>query len=148
MLVLIALAIGGFLWWRTRRNRLRGLPFSTAEENIPLNSHLGDESKENGEGNGFRSRKGKQRADSLPEEDAIFDVGDDGDEEEDDGVRVMRWEELGDARVVKAAGGVDVMDEDGDIVSEEGQGSDADADSPSRQLKLEMDLSFEETVPV
>ena len=64
---------------------LRGLPFSTAEENIPLNSHLGDDSKENGEGNGFRSRKGKQRADSLPEEDAIFDVGDEDDEYEDDG---------------------------------------------------------------
>ena len=85
VLVLIAILVGGFLWWRSRRNRLRGLPFSTAEENIPLNSHLGDEAKENGEDNGFRSRKGKQRADSLPEEDAIFDVGDEDDEDEDDG---------------------------------------------------------------
>ena len=90
VLVLIAILVGGFLWWRSRRNRLRGLPFSTAEENIPLNSHLGDESKENGEGNGFRSRKGKQRADSLPEEDAIFDVGDEDDEDDDDDRRSPR----------------------------------------------------------
>ena len=53
MLLLIALLVGGFLWWRTRRTRLRGLPLgfgSTAEEeHIPLNSSVGDF---DGNGNG------------------------------------------------------------------------------------------------
>ncbi|TBU33044.1 alpha/beta-hydrolase [Dichomitus squalens] len=88
VLVLIAILVGGFLWWRSKRNRLRGLPFSTHEENIPLNSALADEP--NGNGNGFRSRKGKQRADSLPEEEAIFDVGDEDEDEDDDDRRSPR----------------------------------------------------------
>ncbi|KAI0650444.1 alpha/beta-hydrolase [Trametes meyenii] len=76
VLVLIAALVGGFLWWRSRRNRLRGLPLSTHEENIPLNLSNGGERDDDEEG-GFRPRKGKERAGTLPEEEAIFDVGSD-----------------------------------------------------------------------
>ncbi|KAH9948790.1 alpha/beta-hydrolase [Amylocystis lapponica] len=86
VLVLIALVVAGFLWWRSRRQRLRGLPVSTQEESIPLNSHVGE-----GNGNGmssrseedlFRNRKGKERAGGRTPEEAIFSVGDSDDEEE------------------------------------------------------------------
>ncbi len=80
--MLIAIVVIGFLWWRSRGKRTRGLSLSTREENIPLNSAIADEP--NGEGDGFRSRKGKERAGSFREEDeeeAIFDVGDDDDDE-------------------------------------------------------------------
>ena len=68
--------MGGFLWWRSKRTRGRGLSLSTAEEHIPLNSSLGhaDDDAE-----GFRPRKGKERASELPEEETIFEVGDDDD---------------------------------------------------------------------
>ncbi|KAI0722676.1 alpha/beta-hydrolase [Earliella scabrosa] len=80
VLVLIALLVGGFLWWRARKGRRRGLSLSTHEEHIPLNSSIADEPP-NGDG-GFRSRKGKERAGSVSEEEeAIFDVGDDDDDE-------------------------------------------------------------------
>ena len=80
MLVLIALLVGGFLWWRARKGRRRGLSLSTHEEHIPLNSSMADEPP-NGDG-GFRSRKGKERSGSVSEEEeAIFDVGDDDDDE-------------------------------------------------------------------
>ncbi|KAI0375946.1 alpha/beta-hydrolase [Pilatotrama ljubarskyi] len=80
VLVLIAVLVGGFLWWRSRRGRKHALSLSlsTHEENIPLNSSIGgdrdgDEDRERG----FRPRKGKERAGSLPEQEAIFDVGSD-----------------------------------------------------------------------
>lgn len=79
MLVLIALIVGGFLWWRSRGKRTRGLSLSTHEEHIPLNSSMADEANGSRE-DGFRPRKGKERAE-LPEEEAIFDVGDDDDDE-------------------------------------------------------------------
>ena len=80
VLVLIALAIGGFLWWRLRRNRLRGLPTSpqnSYEENIPLteSSELEYPPEEP------RSRKGKERALSLPSKEEIFRVDDSDDED-------------------------------------------------------------------
>ena len=82
MLVLIALIVGGFLWWRSRGKRTRGLSLSTHEEHIPLNSSMADEANGSRE-DGFRPRKGKERAGSVSEEEeeAIFDVGDDDDDE-------------------------------------------------------------------
>ncbi len=80
VLMLTAVLVGGFLCWRSRRSRSRGLSLSTREEHIPLNSSMADvdEPKDHG----FRSRKGKERARSPEEDDAIFDVGDDDDEDE------------------------------------------------------------------
>ncbi|RPD66874.1 alpha/beta-hydrolase [Lentinus tigrinus ALCF2SS1-7] len=80
VLVLIALVVVGFLWWRSRGKRSRGLSLSTHEEHIPLNSSMADEANGSRD-DGFRPRKGKERADSLPEDVTIFDVGDDEDEE-------------------------------------------------------------------
>lgn len=80
ILVLIALAIGGFLWWRTRRSRLRGLPQGGAEghqeEYIPLTG-----SAELDEAEEPHSRKGKQRAMSLTPKEDIFRVNDSDDED-------------------------------------------------------------------
>ncbi|KAI9000734.1 alpha/beta-hydrolase [Trametes punicea] len=83
VLVLIAMCVGGFFWWRSRRRNLflHALPLSTHEENIPLNSSIGEEQNGDG-GGGFRSRKGKERASgSLPEQETIFDVGSDEEDE-------------------------------------------------------------------
>ena len=77
VLVLIALVVGGFLWWRSKRRAARGLALATHEEHIPLNSALADEDRASVDG--FRPRKGKERASELPEEEAIFEVGDDED---------------------------------------------------------------------
>ncbi|KZT71626.1 alpha/beta-hydrolase [Daedalea quercina L-15889] len=87
VLAVISIFIGGFLWWRYRRSRLRGLPVSTestAEENIPLASSM---TEANGHGDGdeetrFKQTKGKERAqdEDLPDEGAIFSIaGDDED---------------------------------------------------------------------
>ena len=84
VLLLIGLLVGAFFWWRRRRGaaqRLRGLPVSMLEENIPLNSTHHDEPKGDG---GFRTRKGKERAGTLPDEEAIFDVGDTDDEDDEE----------------------------------------------------------------
>ena len=97
MLVLIALAIGAFLWWRTRRARLRGLPRDgvdggRAEEHIPLtesSAELDDlppsrDERADGEGAGaFRGRgKGKERALGTEEaKEEIFRVDDSEDED-------------------------------------------------------------------
>ncbi|KZT05556.1 alpha/beta-hydrolase [Laetiporus sulphureus 93-53] len=83
VLVIIAVIIGGLLWWRSRRNRMKGLPLSTAEENIPLADNMAES---NGHGAAdeeqpFRSRKGKERAHDEPHSAAIFSVGDSDDED-------------------------------------------------------------------
>ncbi|KAM5534812.1 hypothetical protein V8D89_011528 [Ganoderma adspersum] len=82
VLILIAVLVGVFFWWRRRGgvagSRLHGLPVdSTAEESIPLNATLHDDHNDGG----FRTRKGKERAGTLPDNEAIFDVGDDEDDE-------------------------------------------------------------------
>ena len=86
VLLLIAFVVAGFLWWRARRQRLRGLPVSTAEENIPLNAQMEGDRNGNGIGHGaaseedlFRGRKGKGREPLESEE--IFSVGDSDDED-------------------------------------------------------------------
>lgn len=76
MLILIALVIGGFIWWRSRRSGLRGLPLSSSgaanfEETIPLATN-GDS-----EDDGYRQRKGKgkERATGTTPREEIFGVG-------------------------------------------------------------------------
>ena len=80
VLVLIAMLVRGFLRRRSRKHRPRGLSLSTHQEAISLNSSIGDGEGEL-KGNGFRSRKGKEKASSAPEEEAIFDVGSDDEDE-------------------------------------------------------------------
>ncbi|OCH94287.1 alpha/beta-hydrolase [Obba rivulosa] len=82
VLMLIALGVGGFLWWRSRRQRIEGLHLpSNAEEHIPLNSNMGDANGHDSREDVFRQRKGKERAD-LPSSEMIFGVGDSEDEDE------------------------------------------------------------------
>ncbi|KAI9064815.1 alpha/beta-hydrolase [Trametes sanguinea] len=85
VLVLIAVCVGGFLWWRSRRRNLflRDMPMSTHEENIPLNVSVREDGDEDGDDKrSFRSRKGKERASGTgAEQDAIFDVGSDEEDE-------------------------------------------------------------------
>ncbi|KAI0832723.1 alpha/beta-hydrolase [Trametes gibbosa] len=85
VLLLIAVAVGGFLWWRSRRNRGRGRGLSLpTEESIPLNSSVGRDHDRDDDGERpFRPRKGKERAGTLEEEEAIFDVGNSSDDEDD-----------------------------------------------------------------
>lgn len=91
VLVLIALAIGVFLWWRRRKNRLTGLlrsPRVGGEESIPLtesNGHYADAEREIETKEEFLSRKGKERASNRglsPAKDVIFRVTDDSDDED------------------------------------------------------------------
>ncbi|KAA1466528.1 alpha/beta-hydrolase [Dentipellis sp. KUC8613] len=82
ILVLIALAIGVFLWCRIRRRRLRGLPIANnEEESIPLTRSTHDlgQNGNTEDDSSFRGRKGKERA-HEPEPERIFDVGDSDDE--------------------------------------------------------------------
>lgn len=85
VLVIIALLIGGFIWWRSRKGKLRGvgLPLSRedaqADENIPLTQTNGD--VDDDDGSDTRQRKGKGRATGLTPHEEIFGVGDDEDEE-------------------------------------------------------------------
>ncbi|KAI0337935.1 alpha/beta-hydrolase [Trametopsis cervina] len=90
VLVLIALSIGGFLWWRRWRSRRAGgllkSPRSQGgfEEAIPLrengDSHYAD--REDYETtDDTRSRKGKERATALTPQETIFTVDDDSDDE-------------------------------------------------------------------
>lgn len=90
VLVCIALAIGGFLWWRRRKNRLSGLPRSPRgefEESIPLTQSEGpyaDGDRDDGRET-IMSRKGKERAtDMTPTQskEVIFRVTDDSDDED------------------------------------------------------------------
>jgi len=80
VLLLIAIAVGGCIWFRLRRRPVQ-LYTNPAEESIPLTTSRTD---------GFddepsnRKRKGKERA-TTEEEEPIFDVGDDDDERSDDG---------------------------------------------------------------
>ena len=89
VLLLIAIVVGAFIWWRSRRSRLRGLPGSTengfglGEESIPLtqNGHSHDAPDED---EAPQQPKGKERATTLPPKEEIFRV-DDSDEEDHDG---------------------------------------------------------------
>ncbi|CAL1700266.1 unnamed protein product [Somion occarium] len=94
VLVLIALLIGGFLWWRSRKGGLRGLPLSSRgsmalnEESIPLRTNgdaedgLGGDDFEGGarRRNGDAKGKGKERARTFTPQEEIFGVGDSDDE--------------------------------------------------------------------
>ena len=100
VLVLIAVLIGGFLYWRSRKGGLKGLPLSNHgstrlnenEESIPLRAHGDGEDHDGsptlvGHDDEVRSRsgkgKGKERAttyEMTPKEE-IFGVGDSDDEE-------------------------------------------------------------------
>ncbi|CCM01745.1 uncharacterized protein FIBRA_03811 [Fibroporia radiculosa] len=91
VLVIIALAIGGYLWWRTRRNRMRGLPpASTHEENIPLNASMAESKDHDDEDDEqFRQQdKGKGRAQLLTPAEAIFSVGESDDEDDSRSTRI------------------------------------------------------------
>lgn len=84
MLVLIAVVIGAFLWWRARRNRLRGLPRSPPngrEENIPLTESADLHDGDGDDAGAFRSRKGKERATEYTPKEEIFRVDDSDDED-------------------------------------------------------------------
>ena len=83
VLVIVAVVVGGFLWWRSRRQRMRGFSISAAntEEHIPLNLSMGDMNGHDEDS--FRQRKGKERTGERrsPAEE-LFSVGDsDGDED-------------------------------------------------------------------
>lgn len=88
VLLVISLAIGGFLWWRYRRSRMRGLRVntddSTVEENIPLAASMTDVNRHDSgdDERPLKQSKGKERAhpEDLPNEGTIFSiVGDDED---------------------------------------------------------------------
>ena len=89
VLLVISLCIGGFLWWRYRRSRMRGLRVttddSTVEENIPLAASMTDVHAHDGgddDERPLKQSKGKERAqpEDLPNEGTIFSiVGDDED---------------------------------------------------------------------
>lgn len=91
VLVLIALAIAGFFWFRSRRTRKAGGVALAPddghdEENIPL-TQAGNGNEydplSNLEANGNRKGKGKARDPDLePKSSAVFDVGDSDDEDD------------------------------------------------------------------
>ncbi|THU91889.1 carboxypeptidase KEX1 [Dendrothele bispora CBS 962.96] len=78
VLVIIFLVIGGCLWCRHRRRRNLQLPVNQDEENIPLTMN-----QEHNESKEFRSRKGKEKATEVDEDEdsPIFNVGDSDDED-------------------------------------------------------------------
>lgn len=91
MLLLIALLVGGVVWWRARRGRLRGLPGSTEngfgfqytnanteEEAIPLTQSRMDDDED---ADVRRTAKGKERAVELDAKEEIFRVDDSDDED-------------------------------------------------------------------
>ncbi|KAH8096683.1 alpha/beta-hydrolase [Cristinia sonorae] len=91
VLVIIAILIGGFVWWRSRKGKLRGIGLPVTrediqqeEEHIPLTQSNGNADDSDEEGS--RQRKGKGRATGLTPREEIFGVGDD----EDDDVRSPR----------------------------------------------------------
>ncbi|KAJ3555877.1 hypothetical protein NM688_g2335 [Phlebia brevispora] len=97
VLLLIAILIGGFVWWRSRRGRLRGLPGSTEnglgalEENIPL-TQSGDSHDPEGDDKEYSTHldKGKERATTFTPREEIFRVDDSDDEDHDGGGRSPR----------------------------------------------------------
>lgn len=84
VLVIIAVLIGAFVWWRTRKGKL-GLPISRGDigvegdESIPLRTN-GD-MHDDPEDDESRLSKGKGRATSLTPHEEIFGVGEDEDED-------------------------------------------------------------------
>ncbi|KAI0797108.1 alpha/beta-hydrolase [Abortiporus biennis] len=91
VLVVIAVIIGGFLWWRSRRgNGLLGrgggvgLPLHSRdlpEESIPLTTN--GEPSDDDFTRQQRARKGKERArDVTPKDDELFEIGDDAEGDE------------------------------------------------------------------
>lgn len=91
VLLIIAVLVGGFLWWRSRRSRLRGLPGSTdiglglGEEGIPLAENSGSHDSHEDE-YPPNLGKGKERAMDYTPKEEIFRV-DDSDDEDHDGSR-------------------------------------------------------------
>ncbi|KAI0053671.1 alpha/beta-hydrolase [Auriscalpium vulgare] len=83
VLVIIFVALGTFFWCRIRKRRLRGLPVTNAEEeSIPLTRSTPQFDNDGpNEDDGFRARKGKERATGA-DSPQLFDVGD-SDEEDD-----------------------------------------------------------------
>lgn len=84
VLVIIAVLIAGFVWWRSRKGKLSGvgLPLTRddvrPDEEIPLtqsNGNVDDHDQDTDEGS--RERKGKGRATGLTPKEEIFGVGDD-----------------------------------------------------------------------
>ena len=84
VLVIIAVLIAGFIWWRSRKGKLSGvgLPLTRddvrPDEEIPLtqsNGNADDHDQDADEGS--RERKGKGRATGLTPKEEIFGVGDD-----------------------------------------------------------------------
>ncbi|KAJ3480480.1 hypothetical protein NLJ89_g12275 [Agrocybe chaxingu] len=82
VLVLVFVVIGTFVWCRLRKKRVQ-LPFSQAEESIPLNSALRRENGDDSEDDVSKKGKGKQRqrVDETQADPPIFDVGDSDDED-------------------------------------------------------------------
>ena len=86
--------MGGVVWWRARRGRLRGLPGSTEngfgfqytnanteEEAIPLTQSRMDDEEDAADVSGRRTAKGKERAVQLDVKEEIFRVDDSDDED-------------------------------------------------------------------
>lgn len=79
VLAILVILIGGFLWWRSwRQRRPRGPPTFT-EEDIPLT--MSQEANGHGDDDEYPRKKGKERAQHLTPQETIFGVGSD---DEDD----------------------------------------------------------------
>ena len=91
--MLIAVLVGAFLWWRSRRRNisLRGLPFSSREENIPLTQNGESYEPPDDENRPIpREPKGKERTTTLTPKEEIFRVEDSDDEDHDGGGKSPR----------------------------------------------------------
>lgn len=95
VLVFIALAIGGFFWWRRFKSRRAGGMLNSPraeggfDESIPLtqngDSHYADVDRSDGYDSRedlSRSRKGKERATEATPQETIFRVDDEESDEE------------------------------------------------------------------
>lgn len=87
VLVILAILIGGFVWWRIRKGKFRGmgLPQSRedirTEEHIPLTQSTNGDIEDHYDDEESLQPKGKGRATGLTPREEIFGVGDDEDEE-------------------------------------------------------------------